>query len=178
MNISAILSEHRLHINSRLEQEVVTSFCSTTTQGGRKRLLQDWFQGYIYAATLGISKDKRVPFAKGEKVQKAQWSSNYLNQYEFLLSHLLTRTDILVELNLLSSMADDTEAQTSEILLKTYLHEGAFNQTEFYKQVFEKLKNICDEFMNGGLEYLAEKKSNGSNFNDRLETLVEFLEPE
>lgn len=170
------LAEHRLHINSSLEKDVIASFCSTQTSGSRKRILRTWFEGYIYSVTLGILKDRRVPLETGEKEQKATWSNTYLPHYEFLISHLLTKEEILVELNLLSSK-EGNAMSTNHNLLLSHLGDAAFDSEEWYRSIFLKMKDICDEYMNGGLHYLKEQRDSGVNFVDELETLVKFLHP-
>ena len=172
MNIKSFLVEHRLHINGDLEESLINSFCSTKTTGSRKRLLENWFEGYIYCATLGLAQDRRRPFEKGQKVQKAQWSSSYISQYEHLICRVLTRQDVLVELGLWTVKKHASEFDITASVKERYAGVGEFEEESFYRNALLEAKGICDEYMNGGLEYLEEKMNGGLVFTDELDTLV------
>lgn len=176
MEIRKYLVSQSLHINSSFEEGLINSFCATTNTDRRKRVLKNWYEGYLYTVSLGMIKNRRVPFKGKEKQQKATWSTpNYIRQYEFLMSKLLTRKEILVELNLLSPMKDNIEEKTKEVLIENYTSEDSFDKDIFYRKVFDQLKDICDEYMNGGLQYLSERKESGDSFVDETQSLVNYL---
>jgi hypothetical protein len=175
MEIREYLIGQALHINNSFENDLVYLFCATGNNDRRKRVLGNWMEGYLYCASLGIVKNYRVPFKGKEKQQKAIWSATYIRQYEYLIAHLMTKKDILVEIGLLSPMIGNIEEETKLILLDGYISDGQFNKEIFYKKIFDQLKNICDEYMNGGLNFLAEKRDEGYSFTDETESLVNLL---
>ena len=175
MNLGSLLTEHRLHINSSLEESLINLFCSTKTIGSRKRLLENWFEGYIYCASLGLAHDRRRPFEKGEKSQKAQWSSSYISQYEYLLCQVLARQDVMAELGLWTVKKDVEDFDIISSIKERYTDDAEFDVHLFYKKVLQEAKNICDEYMNGGLEILQEKRNEGLIFTDELDTLVKLF---
>jgi len=172
MNIKLFLAEHRLHINESVEKSVINTFCSTTTTGSRKRLLENWFEGYIYCATLGMAKGRRKPFGKGQKTQKAQWSNSYLSQYEFLICQVLTRQDVLVDLGLWTDRKNTEAFDIVSAVQGRYSDGAGFEEQIFFKRILLEAKVVCDEYMNGGLDYLEEKMKEGVVFTDQLDTLV------
>lgn len=169
------LRNHDLHINKDLEVSLIQKFCSTTNEDRRKRVLSNWREGYIYCVTLGIIKNRREPLKKGSKEKKADWNSpNYLNHYYFIISKLLSKKEVLIELGLLSPSENKFE-ETKSLLIQNFIEKGIYEKEQFNIHVLNKVKDIADEFMNGGLYFLKEKMEEGINFTDDNDTLRSFL---
>lgn len=137
MSIDVLLYDHRLYIDSQYE-ELAGLFCNLTGQKTTltkdRFLLSNWYEGYLYTLLLGIRLNQREPY-KGKKLDKApKWSSNYVKQYKYAISLILSKKDILNELNL-----SDYKSLLTERTLENILDDT---------------KKICDEYSNGGLHYL------------------------
>lgn len=138
MELDSILLTHRLHIDSHYE-EFAELYCNTTgastSKTVNKFILSNWYEGYLYAVLLGLKINERESRI-GERKDKAPiWSKSYLNQYKYAITNVLARKDILFELNLLTREAISTNFISVEATLN-------------------QVKNICDEYCNGGLKYL------------------------
>jgi len=117
--------------------------------------LSSWYEGYIYSALLGIRVGNRKEFSK--KMDKApKWSHNYVEQFKFCISLLLTKEDILNELGLL-----DYES----------IIEGGDAE-----DIMAQLKSICDEYSNGGLEYLSDLYEKDNSLFDDYDSLKTIME--
>jgi hypothetical protein len=139
MNLDGLLYEHRLFIDSHYE-ELAGFFCNLTGQRTTltkdRYLLSNWYEGYLYTLLLGIRKNQREPY-KGKRLDKApKWSNNYIKQYKYALSLILSRKDILNELNLIDYQSINLEDRNLE-------------------NIMDDVKKICDEFSNGGLLHLS-----------------------
>ena len=158
MNFNDYTKNISLNINSDLEDNLIKKFCNTETENRRDRLLSTWMQGYIYAASLGIIYNRREKLESASKTVKKNNFGSHTPQFEYLLSCLLHKKDILVELELISSLKDEGKqtADTKKIISKHVVNDQ-FNKEDFYKHIFSKLANILDEYMNGGLHVLQDK---------------------
>jgi hypothetical protein len=159
MNLDGLLIEHRLFIDSQYE-ELAGLFCNLTGQRTSltkdRFLLSNWYEGYLYTLLLGIRKNQREMY-KGKRLDKApKWSNNYIKQYKYALSLVLSRKDILNELNLIDYPSINLNERDMENIL-------------------DDVKKICDEFSNGGLLYLSrlyEKDNTIFNDFDGLEKIM------
>jgi len=141
MELDSILLTHRLHIDSHYET-FVEIFCNTagasTTKTTSKFVLSNWYEGYLYAVLLGLKINEREPRIGERKDKAPMWSKNYINQYKYAVTSVLARKDILFELNLLSREAISNNFVSVEVTLN-------------------QVKNICDEYSNGGVKYLFDE---------------------
>lgn len=151
MNIDALLLDHRLYIDSHYE-DFAGLFCNLTGQRTSltkdRFLLGNWYEGYLYTLLVGIRQNEREEYI-GKRTDKAvKWSQNYLKQYKYAISQLLSRDDILNELDLLD-------------------YESITKPEVNAKSVLDDVKKICDEFSNGGLKYLKQLYDKDNTiFND------------
>lgn len=163
MNIDAIIFDQRLSLDGNYEK-IAGLFCNLTgaktTDTRNKYLLSSWYEGYIYTSLIGIRTNNRESRI-GDKIEKApKWSKNYIEQYKYLLTLLLSRPDILNELNLLNREAIKENFENVETLL-------------------DDLKKICDEYSNGGLKYLSSLyEKNDVIFNDYNSLSKIYIEAE
>lgn len=139
--VDVLLMQHRLYLDSHYE-DLANLFCNTTGQATtitvENHVLSSWYEGYLYALLLGIKTDRRERNRKGKRLDKAPiWSGNYLNQYKYAIAQLLAKESIINELKLL----------TREEIKKDF---------DSYKGLLDQIKKICDEYSNGGLQYLSE----------------------
>jgi len=139
MEIEGLIFDHRLFIDSHYET-LASTFCNLTGQKTsltkERFLLNNWYEGYLYTLLLGIRNNQRENYI-GNRTDKApKWSSNYMKQYKYALFLLLSRNDILNELNLLD-------------------YQSIIQNNKDLKNILAELKKICDEYSNGGLKILS-----------------------
>lgn len=162
MNIDGLIFEHRLYIDSHYEN-MAGLFCNLTGQRTKltkdRFLLNNWYEGFLYTLLLGIKINQRENYI-GKRIDKApKWSISYLKQYKYAISHLLSREDILNELNLLD-------------------YKSIVENKSDAKMVLDETKKICDEFSNGGLKFLLmryEKDNTIFNDYDSLKKIMETV---
>lgn len=159
MNIDTILFSQRLYIDNSYE-DLAKGFCNLAGQEGTRTkerfILHNWYEGYIYTLLLGLYSGYREKYInRGEKAPK--WSSKYDTQFKYAIAILLTKKDILKELNLLEY--DD--------LINNYI------DTE---DTIKKIKKICDEYSNGGLKYLSELYANDDSIFEDYDCYKNILE--
>lgn len=157
MNADLYINNQRLYFDSHYT-ETAKLFCNLegakTTLTRERFLLGSWFEGYIYTALLGLKLNHRCEF-KNRTDKAAKWSVHYMKQYKYLLVKILSKRDILNELQLLTkdSIVDNFKGT-----------EGLLNE----------LQGIANSFSNGGLEYLSElyrKDSSIFNYHDSLKRI-------
>lgn len=158
MNIDAILFSQRLYIDNHYE-DLAKRFCNLAGQEGTRTkerfILRNWYEGYIYTLLLGIRTGNREKaINRGEKAPK--WSRNYDTQFKYAISILLTKKDILKELNLL---------EYDDLI-------NSFNSTE---DTIKKIKKICDEYSNGGLKYLNDRYEYDDSIFSDYDSLSEIM---
>ena len=133
-----LLATHRLDIDVENE-EFASNFANI--QGYKKRkskervLMRSWYDGYLFSLWVGININRRKKDFKSK--EKARSLVDRKQQYIYLISMILSKKEILIELNLESIDAIKKSGVDS-------------------KQLSDKLKVICDEFAFGGLDYLNE----------------------
>jgi dimeric dUTPase (all-alpha-NTP-PPase superfamily) len=137
MNIDLILQNQRVHIDDNYE-EFASVFCNIAgfekSKTKDRFVLSNWMEGYLYSCLIGIQSNSRE-IRKGKKLEKTKWSYNYVEQYKYVISILLSKKDVLNELNILS-------------------RETISNNFISIENTLEGVKTICDEYSNGGLKYL------------------------
>jgi hypothetical protein len=151
MELDSILLTHRLHIDSHYE-EFVELYCNTTGANTSKTaarfVLSNWYEGYLYAVLLGLKINAREPRIGERKDKAPMWSKSYLSQYKYAITNVLSRKDVLFELNLLSREAISTHFVSVEATLN-------------------QVKSICEEYCSGGLKYLyTEWQKDPTVFNE------------
>ena len=116
MNFDLALTEHRLYIDSEYEQ-TASLFCNIGKKTSEKKgrfLLNTWFEGYLYVLLLGIKINQREKYSGSKNDKSPIWKPNFLKQYKYAISLLLSKKDILNELNLLnydSIISSETDAK-------------------------------------------------------------------
>jgi hypothetical protein len=150
MSLELILQNQKVHIDEYYE-EFASIFCNIAgfekNKTKERFILSNWMEGYLFSCLIGIKTNSREK-TEGKKIQKATWSYNYVEQYKYVISFLLSKKDILNELNLLS-------------------RESISNSFINVETTLQELKIICDEFSNGGLKYLYELyQKDDTIFND------------
>jgi len=150
MNLELILQNQRVHIDDNYE-EFASIFCNIAgferNKTKERFILSNWMEGYLFSCLVGIKSNSRENI-KGKKLQKAIWSYNYVEQYKYVISLLLSKKDILNELNLL----------TRESISNNFIN---------IESTLQEIKVICDEYSNGGLKYLYELyQKDDTIFND------------
>jgi hypothetical protein len=151
-----LLKDHNLYIDSEY-QNIANLFCNTGTGSTKKGkfLLSTWYDGYIYTAILGIRLNQREKHINKTEKQRV-WSSSRFRQYKYLIALLLSKKDILNELNLLE-------------------YKSIIEENEGLKITLEKIKDICDEYSNGGLKYLSEKYEKDNSIFDDYDSLINIM---
>ena len=157
-DLNILLTHHTLFIDNKYE-DIASLFCNTSgfdkTKTKNRYLLPTWYDGYIYTSLLGIITNNREKYSK--KVEKTRtWSSNYLDQYKYVIANLLSRKDILNELKILN-------------------YEDLFNDNFKIENTIDEIKNICDEFSIGGLKYLSELYENDNSIFSDYDSLIKIF---
>ena len=161
MNIDILIKEHSLYIDKE-DEEFINKFSSTTganfPKGKLGNYLGSWFEGYIYTLLIGIITGERRYEGFKDKQQKMRgWNSATLKQYKYCISLVLSKKDIIAELGLNKreevdkylELANESESATLVIL--------------------DKLKNICDQFSLGGVDFIKRhEEQNPEIFDDPL----------
>ena len=133
-----LIASHKLDIDIENE-EFASNFVNIEgykkTKSKDRVLMSTWYDGYLFSLWVGINMNRRKKDFKPK--EKARTLVSRKQQYFYLISKILSKKEILIELNLESVSA---------------IKESNVNS----KQLAEKLKIICDEFSFGGLEYLKE----------------------
>ena len=142
MNLEALLTEYNLHIDASYE-EFIKKFCNTHGAAGNETtktmfLLNNWYEGYLYCMLIGININVRKKYI-GTKTEKVRhWSKNYKDQLAYSLSIVFSKKDVRKELKI----------ETREQI------QSNFSEIETF---MKQLKEICDEYCNGGLYYLKKE---------------------
>ena len=159
MNIEALLTDYSLHIDPNFE-EFASKFCNI--QGFKEEktktmfLLDSWFEGYLYCVIIGLIKNDRKKFSSAKKEKARTWSKEHREQLAYVLSLILGRDDIKNELN---------------IYTRSQIKTSFTNEDDFMKQ----LKSICDEFSNGGLNYLRNEYEKNEYLFEDYDSLKDIL---
>jgi hypothetical protein len=138
ITIETLLNDLSLHIDSDYE-EFANNFCNP--EGYKKEktktmfTLSSWFEGYLFCALIGLNINDRRKYSSAKKEKSRTWSKDYREQLAYVLSLILSKDDIKNEL----FIYDREQIDSSNL-----------NEDDLIKQ----LKNICDEYVNGGLYYL------------------------
>lgn len=157
-----LIANHSLYIDTEYEG-FINNFCSTTgsnfPQGKLGNYLGSWYEGYLFCLMIGLNTDSRRYEGYKKKYKKMdRWSPQNLKQYKYCIARVMSRLDIINELDIQN-------------------REGIKNNFESIEKLMEKVKNICDEFSLGGLDYLMKKYENDRGiFNDPLALKSIFLE--
>lgn len=160
MELEGLLYEHRLYIDSEYE-DLAGMFCNLTGQKTSltkdRFLLSNWYEGYLYTLILGIRRNEREPY-KGKKLDKApKWSNNYIKQYKYAISLILSKKDILNELNIIDYQSMNSNDWAIE-------------------KILDDIKKICDEFSNGGLLYLSRLYSKDNTIFNDYDSLTRIMD--
>jgi hypothetical protein len=149
-----IIANHSLNIDQKYEN-FINNFCSTTgsnfPQGKLGNYLGSWYEGFIFCLLLGLNTDSRHYKGYEKKYQKMpNWSSQNTDQYKYCIAKILSREDIIKELQIDNRVGINKNFKSTEDLLN-------------------QVKEICDQFSLGGLHYLIKLHENDSTiFNDPL----------
>jgi hypothetical protein len=149
-----IISNHTLNIDQEYES-FINNFCSTTgsnfPQGKLGNYLGSWYEGFLFCLLIGLNTNSRHYKGYVKKHQKMpNWSIQNIDQYKYCIAKVLSREDIIKELNIDNRDGIKKDFISTEDLLK-------------------KIKNICEEFSLGGLHYLIKLYENDNTiFNDTL----------
>jgi len=144
--IGNILS-HRLHMDKELESfsNIFVSSDTDKESAKTKFLMKTWYDGYLLSLYVGIKLNTRKKnLIKTDKSGRG-WGSRK-KQYLYLISLLLAKPEIQIELNL------DSKENVKSSDMKSFS---------------DSIKNICDEYAFGGLEFLKkEYEKDQSLFDD------------
>lgn len=154
-----LFNKKRLFIDNHYEN-LAKLFCnlagSETSRTKERFVLNNWFEGFIYTLLLGIKIGQREKH-KDKKDKTPFWSENYKVQYKYAIALMLSREDILNELNILSY--DD--------ISKNYTN---------LEETIKNIHKICEEFSNGGLKYLQELYDKDNSLFDDYDCLIKIME--
>ena len=161
MNFEEHIRQHSLKLDSHYEN-LASQFCNIEgykkEKTGSQYVLGSWFEGYLYCLLLGLKIGEREG-KKGKWLDKKNsWSPYNLDQYKYAIGKVLSDPRLLNELGIASREQIDQEYTSVRKLLLD-------------------VKQICDEFVNGGLEYLSkEYKKNDMLFSDHMSLKRIFLD--
>lgn len=139
MNVDVLLSNHRLYIEEDLEDfaSLFTSIAGFKKERAKERfLLKNWYEGYLFCLLIGLKTENRQTDGYNNKKEKANNFNTYVKQYKYAISLLLSKPDIINELNL--------------------KNRKSINQIEDLKTLLDSIKDICDQYAIGGLKHLKE----------------------
>lgn len=159
MNLDTFLFDNkRLFIDNHYEN-LAKLFCNLAGQEKsrtRERfVLKNWYEGFIYTLLLGVKTGYREKH-KVKKDKTPTWSKDYKDQYKYAIALMLSREDILNELNI--SSYDD--------ISKNYTN---------LDETIKNIHKICEEFSNGGLKYLQELYDKDNSLFDDYDCLVNIM---
>lgn len=146
MNVELIIKEHSLLIDKN-DEEFINNFSSTTgtnfPKGKLGNYLSSWFEGYIFTLLIGIITGERRYTGFVDKSQKIkEWNTATFHQYKFCLSLLLSKKEIVRELEI------DSRSNIGSVYL------GFENNELLSREILSKLKNIADEYSLGGIDFI------------------------
>lgn len=154
-DLITLLNSHRLYIDAENEN-FASNFVNIegykVSLSKKKVLLKTWYDGYLFCLWIGISFDRRKKNYKLKEKASKGWGIRG-DQYIYLISRILSKKEILIELNLDS---------------KRSILENKVNP----EYLSNSIKKICDEFSFGGLDYLKEIFEK----NDELFDSTEYFE--
>ena len=138
LDLIELLASHKLEIDVANE-EFASNFVNIEgykkTKSEERVLMKTWYDGYLFSLWIGIKLNRRKKEFKPK--EKARTLISRKKQYIYLISKILSKKEILIELNL----------ESIDAIKKSRVDS---------KQIADKLKVICDEFAFGGLDYLKE----------------------
>jgi len=131
------LLTHRLHIDKDLEKFSNHFVVSDTSKdvATTKFLMKFWYDGYLFCLYLGLKLNTRKKASKKTEKSARGWMSRK-KQYLYLISLLLAKPEVRIELNL------DSRKNINKI---------------DNKSLSDSIKTICDEYAFGGLQYLKDE---------------------
>ena len=146
MNIDLLIKEHSLLIDKN-DENFINKFSSTTganfQKGNLGNYLGSWFEGYIFTLLVGVLSGERRYEGFVDKAQKIkEWNTATIKQYKYCLSLLLSKKDIISELNLDTAKNIDTN----------YLDYEDNEALVF--DILSKLKEVADQFSLGGIDFI------------------------
>jgi hypothetical protein len=136
--IQSILG-HRLHIDSDLEEfskKIINTEGYIKDKTFKKMLMQTWYDGYLLSLYVGIKVNTRKSGSKKSEKSNRGWISRK-KQYLYLISLLLAKPEVQIELNLNSR---ETIKKIADM-----------------KFLSDSIKTICDEYAFGGLQFLKDE---------------------
>ncbi|MBV7440221.1 hypothetical protein KRX57_02195 [Weeksellaceae bacterium TAE3-ERU29] len=143
MSIDLIIKDHALYID-RDDEKFINKFSSTTGNSSKEKAcyLSSWYEGFIFTLLIGIlSNNRRISGFKNRQIKMREWNKNTFEQYKYCLSVLLSKPEILRELNLDSRNRIDEEFAN--------VPPEEINET-----ILSKLKDIADQYSLGGIDYI------------------------
>ncbi len=155
--ISLILS-HRLHIdaeNEKFASKFVNIEGYKQEKAKQKVLLRTWYDGYLFCLWIGINSNRRKEDFKLKDKAAKGWRDRS-KQYIYLISKILSKKEIQIELNI----------DSKKSIVKNKVNLG---------KVSSQLKKICDEYAFGGLECLKEIYEKDDEIFDATENFEMIL---
>lgn len=132
-----LIASHNLNIdieNESFASKFVNIEGYKENKSKERVLMKTWKDGYLLSLWIGIkSNTRKKDFKSKEKARTLDRKSQYL----YLISQILSKKEVLIELDLESI-------------------DAIKNSGTNVKMISDKLKRICDEFAFGGLEYIKE----------------------
>lgn len=169
MNIDILIKEHSLLIDKN-DEDFINKFSSTTgadfPKGKLGNYLSSWYEGYIFTLLVGILSGERRYEGFVSKSQKMrEWNTATIKQYKYCLSLLLSKEDIIVELDLDSRQNIDSKYGDFE------------NKENLNKELLYKLKEISDQYSLGGIDFIRKfEEREPQLFDDPFAIYKIFLE--
>ena len=139
------LLTHRLHIDKDLEKFSNHFVVSDTSKdvATTKFLMKFWYDGYLLCLYMsGFKANTRKSASKKTEKSARGWMSRK-KQYLYLISLLLAKPEVRIELNL-----DSRET---------------INKIADMKFLSDSIKTICDEYAFGGLQFLKDEHEKDPN---------------
>jgi hypothetical protein len=159
MDLDTLLFDNkRLAIDNHYE-DLAKLFCNLagqeTSRTKERFVLNSWYEGFIYTLLIGIHTGNRQKH-KDRLNKTSYWSGHYRDQYKYAIAFLLTKEDILNELNI--SSYDD--------IAKNYTN---------IEETLKSIHKICEEFSNGGLKFLKEQYENDNSIFEDYDCLKNIM---
>ena len=148
-DLISLLNLHRLSIDSENEK-FASNFVNIegykVSLSKKKVLLNTWYDGYLFSLWIGIKFNRRKSNFKLKDKANRGWGSRS-DQYIYLISNILSKKEILIELNLdsrKSILENKVNVQSLSNNLKRISDEFAFGGLDYLKELYEKNDEIFD----------------------------------
>lgn len=131
---------HRVHIDSELEEfsnNIINTAGYIKVDTEKKFLMKTWMDGYLLCLYVGIKTNSRKDNYNSKEKAVRGWEDRK-KQYLYLISLLLSKPEIQMELNLDS-------------------RQNIENEISSLKSLSDSIKKVCDDFAFGGLQLLKDR---------------------